>query len=347
MREGRRDGRSLERWLFRVGSFDVLLGSVSPRYPELLVESLGVPLFPIEDLEGEPDARLVIRERAGLFDAIEVPPDGLVIRTDGATKLILTELVTVALREEGAHRRIELDVRRPDAGDLELAVHLSVILHKVLFLSNRLLLHAAAVRMSGRVALFVGDKGAGKTTLSLAVARSGGTILAEDHVLVRRHDPRFLVSGCDQRARLTAATERHFFPEAVEGPFRDLGGVRKRELRVADHFDSSPFVDHPLERLCFVRVGERFTVARIRAARAVALLLGGTRKLQRFADPADQGRFLDYLTAFAGSVPGFEVELSPDLNDLRRLVDFLRVRPEGREPETVVRDPARPRRDPA
>lgn len=316
-------------WLFRVGSFPIHLKSPRARYPELLAEGLGVPLFAPDAFAGDSAATLLVREgardrRTDGIDPDSVPPDGIVLATDGDEELIVTELLAAALRRDGERTLIELDVVRPEIGDFELAVHLSVLLHKVLFLTDRLLLHAAAVRLDDSVTVFVGDKGAGKTTLSLAVARAGGTILAEDHVLVRRHGGRFLVSGCDQRARLTEATERHFFPDSVDGPFRDLGGVRKRELRVADHFDSAPFRDFAPDRLCFIRVGERLSLERVSAARVLTSLLDATRKLQRFANADDQRRFLDFLAAFAASVPAFAAELSPDLDELERMIAFLR-----------------------
>jgi len=45
--------------------------------------------------------------------------------------------------------------------------------------------------------------------------------------------------------------------------------------------------------------------------------------MQRFASPADQDRFLDFLNGFVATVATHDVELSPDLGDLDRLAGVL------------------------
>src|SRR5699024_9092648 len=122
---------------------------------------------------------------------------------------------------------IRVTVRRGDRSHYDLCVHLAVVFHKILFLLDRIVLHAAAVRVAGRVALFIGDRGAGKTTTALALTRAGGTVLGEDHIILRRSGDGFVVSGCDERWRVDARTERHFFDNPLPLEAADYAGRMK------------------------------------------------------------------------------------------------------------------------
>lgn len=293
-------------------------------YPQLLADGLGVSLLGSGAEAGGVDAEIVFRERGpSRTNGPVIEPDGLVILHSTHHAELHTELVSVRLDLETNPACVEAWVHEPLAPEYELAVHLTVLLHKILFLMDRLLLHAAAVRLAGRVSLLVGDKGAGKTTSSLAVARAGGAILAEDHVLVRRTPGEFLVSGCDERARLTERTEGHFFPIPVQAPVRELGGLTKKEIRTADHFESVPYRDYAVHRLCLLTIGTEFSAERISRPAAVVGLLGSTRKLQRFAGPRDQDAYLGYLADFVQTLACYRIKLSPDLARLDRLVEFL------------------------
>jgi cell division septum initiation protein DivIVA len=48
--------------------------------------------------------------------------------------------------------------------------------------------------------------------------------------------------------------------------------------------------------------------------------------LQRFVDPRDVRALLDMLSDFAQTVLAYELQLSPDLQELDRLVQFLQPR---------------------
>ncbi|MFF4404343.1 NAD(P)-binding domain-containing protein [Streptomyces sp. NPDC001404] len=55
------------------------------------------------------------------------------------------------------------------------------------------ILHASAVVRDGQTVLTLGDKGAGKTTTALLLARAGWQLLANDRVFIRREDDRLRV----------------------------------------------------------------------------------------------------------------------------------------------------------
>ncbi len=271
----------------------------------------------------------------------KIPDDAMILRHLPSLPEIHTEAISARLEPGQTPARVELAVFEPDMPHFELCVHLAVVFHKLLFLMDRVVLHAGAVRFQGKVALFLGDKGAGKSTVCLQLARQGGTVLGEDHLILTRILDRssgrgsrapahFRVSGCDERSRLTSKTESHFFDEPLEGEVRDFAGTPKKEMQAGVLFDSLPYTDHPADLLFYSRVGDSFRVTELPRQLALLKLMQATGRLQRFVDPTDRSRFLDFLSSFVQTVRAFDLELSEDLGELHRLVEFLQD--QAREP---------------
>ena len=200
---------------------------------------------------------------------------------------------------------------------------LMVVLNKMLSLDGRYHLHAAAAEVAGMTSLFVGGKGSGKSTISLTLGRAGATLFSEDHVMLRRCDRRFLVSGCDGKMHLTEKSERHFFDRPLEGRMVDSAGVAKKQIDMASVFDCRPHVETEVRALFFPVVAERFEIRPLAKEEAAARLLQPLLERHRFVDDADQAAFLEVFAGLAESCDTWEVSLSPDLRDLERLVDFL------------------------
>lgn len=259
-----------------------------------------------------------------------VPHDAMVLGGTPSRPEIHTEVVSavIDLAVDPAH--VEIAVRGDGLAHFDLCVHLTVVLHKVLFVLGRVVLHAAAVRLGGSGAsLFLGDKGAGKTTSALRLARAGATVLGEDHVILRRAPGGFRVSGCDERSRLDAKTEGYFFSEPLAVAPRDFAGLLKKEIPAREVFDSQPYTDHRPDRVFFSRVGTRFAITPLSRQAALLRLMRAAGKLQRFVDAGDYAGFVDMLSDFTHTVAAYELELSPELGELDRLVHFL-------QPEALV-----------
>ena len=237
---------------------------------------------------------------------------------------ITTEFLHAELRLDAAPAELAVQVWRQDAPQVELDFHFSVVLHKILFLVDRVVLHGAALRSQDQVSLFLGEKGAGKSTICLALARAGATVLGEDRLVLRATDRGFLVSGGDERSRVTERTEMHFFSEPLAVTPRDFAGTLKKEIRMGDHFESRPFEDFPADRLFFPRVSGRLQVTPMSSQAALLRLLRLTAHWHRFAGAADQRHFLDFLAGFIDSVRSYQVDLSANLSDLERLGELLR-----------------------
>lgn len=273
-----------------------------------------------------------VSARVLVFEASEAdgvgaaaPPDGIEVTTlDGDGRwVIATEALTIHLFA-GDPIDIFLAVRGRPRDEYAFRVHLSVALHRALLLLGRLYLHAAGVVFKDRGYAFVGDKGSGKSTLSLALGAAGATVLADDHVVLRRDGARFLASGCDGEARLLDDAERHLFGTPVDARVVDLGGVRKKEIPIGRFFTSDPYRERHLDRIAFPRIGTAFHVAPMAKSNALVELIRATRASHRFSGPADYGAYLDYLTNLVESVETFSLELSPNLSDLDRLVAWIR-----------------------
>lgn len=216
---------------------------------------------------------------------------------------------------------IALDLERSSR---QLLLHsLMVVLNKLFSLQGRYHLHAAAIGFAGETALFFGGKGAGKSTISVALGRAGGTVYSEDHIMLREDGGGFQVSGCDGNLRLTEKSEAHFFDQPLEGRIVEGQGMVKKEVEMRTILKSSPFVESRVERLFFPFVGEHFEVSPLSAEEAIGLLLEPVLERHRFTDE-DETVFLDVFKRLVETTETWRLSLSRDLDELSKLANFLR-----------------------
>src|SRR5262249_39771862 len=131
-----------------------------------------------------------------------VEADGECRITTSITELVIEPLVTPV--------RARLTVA-PSGQDPDFVAHyFAMNVRALLRHLGRIQLHGAAATINGRTVVLLGDKGAGKSTLSVAIGRAGGTVLADDQLMLHANDT-VTISGVDGGLRLTAETERHFF----------------------------------------------------------------------------------------------------------------------------------------
>lgn len=213
---------------------------------------------------------------------------------------------------------------RPRGQSREEVLHcLMLVFYKVLYRLGWVQLHAAAIQMGAGANLFVGGKGAGKSTLSLKLGLAGGTVLGEDHVMLRQRDGVFVASGCDPNMRLTEETESHFFDRPLAIEQEDFGGTMKKELLARDVVSSEPYRDAPISRMFFPRVTGSFAVTPLPRATALIRVLDMIRDRHAFSGRDDLAEFLDRLVDFVTSVDCYDLELSDDLSDLDHVVSWL------------------------
>ncbi len=217
-------------------------------------------------------------------------------------------------------------VREPQYSHEAFHGHVFEIVHKVLFMFRMFYMHAAAIEWNGRVSAFIGDRGSGKSTICLRLAKEGAVIISDDHIVFKRNRARFLVSGCEEIGRVTRKTEDAIFGKRLNTKAGRYGGVLKKEILLADYFECAHFKDFPINDLFFSRMGDKFGIVPISKSEAVIGLIETTRPFFRFNRTEDYAEYLTYFSELTGKTHTYDLTLTRDLKDLDNLAAFLERR---------------------
>jgi hypothetical protein len=109
----------------------------------------------------------------------------------------------------------------------------------------------------------------------------------------------------------------------------ESAGVAKKQIDMSTIFDCRPYLETEVRNLFFPRVGERFEIRTLAKEEAAARLLEPLLERHRFVDDAEQAAFLDLFARLVESCDTWEVDLSPDLAEIDRLLEFLAARAGG------------------
>lgn len=146
------------------------------------------------------------------------------------------------------------------------------LLGAVLALSLRrrglLTLHGSAVELSAGAAIFLGDKGAGKSTTAATMVNAGFPLLTDDVVAIKTGGSPRLFPGYPL-VKLTAEAESAVRIESRQLP-SPHPGFGKARLRVEADFDVRP--RRPVAALVLVR-GQELALNRIAGAEALTALM--------------------------------------------------------------------------
>ena len=121
------------------------------------------------------------------------------------------------------------------------------VIPRIIAANGHLVLHGSAVAIAGKLAIFIGETGAGKSTLSASLHRSGHQLLGDDAVIITEADGCFFGEAVYPSLRL--------YPETIEQVF----GTDARTAPMAHYSDKRHVTD-------FGRVpkeSQRLPVARI------------------------------------------------------------------------------------
>ena len=331
---------TLQQGILRFGSLSARIHFNALQYVEMLGDLFRINLpepcpdgadVDIEMYLIEADASRLPQSNGWFIrHAMDGPVHSLIVHRDfdGVTS-IYHDVVSAHIYENEAPPRVVIPVLSTGQSREHLLHCLMVVFYKLLFFFDRAHLHAAAVRMGKTVNLFYGPKGAGKTTICIHLGRSGGTILAEDHVMLRKGGGKFWVSGCDGLMRITEKTEQYFFEDPLPSPQVSIAGTLKKEFNMSAYFSCRQWEDMKVDRLFFASVGKAFSVTPIPASSAMGRLQRGLDERYRFANPSDRRSFDSFLEAFTGSIESYELELDPDLDELTKLTAFLERQDNG------------------
>ena len=263
---------------------------------------------------------------SGLFSDASLAPDNTTAHwqyLSGGVLTLFTGWFHVIVHQDKYPARIVIFIREPQYSFTAFRDHLFEVIHKILFIFRRFYIHAGAVKWRDRICAFVGDRGSGKSTVCLRLAKDGAQIISDDHILFKKSGDEFFISGCEETVRVTEKTEKGLFCSPLSEIQNDYDGVLKKEIFLKDYFDCIPFQDFPVHDVLFTHVGNAFKVYPISKQQAVINLIEKTKAFFRFNRPEDLNDYLAYFSQLTSQTRLFDLILSPDLGDLNKLISFL------------------------
>jgi hypothetical protein len=263
---------------------------------------------------------------SGLFSDASLAPDNTTAHwqyLSGGVLTLFTGWFHIIVYQDKSPARIVIFVREPQYSFAAFRDHLFEVIHKILFFFKRFYIHAGAVKWEDRVCAFVGDRGSGKSTVCLRLAKDGAQIISDDHILFNQSGDDLFISGCEETVRVTEKTEKGLFGSLLTENQNDYDGVLKKEILLKDYFDCIPFQDFPIHDVFFVHVGDAFNIYPISKQQAVINLIEKTKAFFRFNRPEDLNDYLAYFSKLTSQTRLFDLMLSPDLGDLNKLIAFL------------------------
>lgn len=289
--------------------------------------------FPIEELPchaGEPQGPIDLDIRRD--DGLDAPqadgePAAFSLRRPGGPPVD-----DLWWREVGAFRIFGVDriAYRPNSGvgpDLLTLPLLGTVMAAVLHHRGHMVLHGSAVEINGRAVVFVGDKGAGKSTTAASLVSSGRRILTDDVVALERAPDGGLVllPGYGQVKLTQTATEAIALPggRVLDRPY---AGYAKHRHVLGGEFDTRPI---GVSDILVLDRGNEMRVEALTGHRAITALMRYAY-LTRFGAQLFSGeearRFLAWCGDVARTVCVGRLEVPSRLDALAGLDDYLSTR---------------------
>jgi hypothetical protein len=259
---------------------------------------------------GRREADLVF-QKTELARAMPAEEDVRLERDAGGVYIGLGGIGNCLIRHAGL---VEYDPL-PDADPIYVGLGLlGSVLATVLQLRGYLTLHASGVEIAGGGAIFVGDKGFGKSTTSAAFVRAGHRLIADDVIPIdlSAPDAPVMLPGYPQIKLSTAARDSVALPGAVSTPLGD-DEFYKNCLRLAGNFSAqtaSPAVTYVLA------TGPEFEILPLGGAQALGAVLVNSyhaRYGKAYFHGATAAAHLRQCAALIGKVPVRRLVIPRDL----------------------------------
>lgn len=189
---------------------------------------------------------------------------------------------------------------------------------------ERLVLHASAVRVSGRLVVFAGDKGAGKSTTTAAAVERGHALFTDDLLPITiEPDGRALAYAGFPSLKLVNDCAPLFSLQGANELAAPVDGFPKRIRRLSQPFLSA--ADSPA-RIYILERSDGARAAPLPQAEAL-------RAVMRFAyvplfqskpwTPAETRRHFSQCAALAAATPVRRLETPSDLGRLQEIIDCV------------------------
>lgn len=253
----------------------------------------------------------------GLTDQLVVEPTSTGFR-------LTTDPITIHLDTIDRPHHASIIVTDASMGEELLGFHLWLMVNRMMLIMDRMVVHAAAVEIDGQTLVLCGQSGAGKSTLTVALGLAGGTILAEDWLLVDASSPTPTVSGVSPVMRLTADSADHLLAGRLGHAVDSDDGRDKRVFDSGTLFASASGVDRTPDRLFMLSVGPEAGLVPASGLDVTRYLADSAKVTLRFTDRGDYVSFLGLVGTVVSSVPAYHLRRSTDFGDLPQLVDLVR-----------------------
>lgn len=224
---------------------------------------------------------------------------------------------------------------QPDADRILLAANSSaddttlehLLVDQVLprFLAHReqLLMHASAVTLSGRHALFLGPSGWGKSTLAGLLQQHGHTVHSDDCVELRLANGRHEVLPTYPSLRLYADSLEALFPGTVDtAPVSSYSEKLRVPLELPDRFLTGVPVDALYVLGDPVHASEGVRISPMRPSLTCQALIAHSFRLDLGDGEGNVAHFVR-CAAVVNAVPAFRLDYARDFSQSRSLVDAI------------------------
>ena len=199
----------------------------------------------------------------------------------------------------------------------------SRVIATALYASGTVCLHGSAVALAGRAIGFVAPKRHGKSTLALALVRSGAKLLTDDTMPVVPGSPPLAGPGL-HAARLWADSARRVGvgrpqPAAV-GPKTVFSALPERHVSHETHPLAALYVLSPVREAPDGQAARRTRLSVMEAA----LVMLGHAKLAPLLTGPEAPNLFRHATALASCVPVYRLEIVRDFDRLDDVVATIR-----------------------
>ncbi len=199
-----------------------------------------------------------------------------------------------------------------------------VLLHQ----RGSLVLHASAVAVNGRAAVFLGPTGVGKSTTAAACYSRGYQLLDDDVVAVQFVDGTPTVAPGVPELKLKPSTADRLGIETTTAA-EDEGGTGKEYHCTATDEKREP---KPLARCYLLRKGEELTIEEVPPADRVFSLIANTYTSGLLDDTNATTPHFRQCSRVAEQTPIQELHRTDDFSDLEEFVDLITADLQGGEP---------------
>jgi hypothetical protein len=178
-----------------------------------------------------------------------------VLTRQSPTSLALAFGEIASFRIDFAERSVSLASTHPDA-DPATIDHLlnDHVAPRIIAQLGALVIHGSAVMIGGRLAIFMGNTGAGKSTLAASLLKRGHQLLGDDAVVITRADAGWVGESVYPSLRLFPESITQVFAESVDTDA--MAFYSDKRLVRADALIAAGPVDVPLGMIFVLTDGE-------------------------------------------------------------------------------------------